>query len=414
LLKDQTAGAQNGIWTTTVSGTSLTLDRATDFDTDAEVTSGAFTFVEEGTTNADSGWTLTTNNPIIIGGASGTSLTFAQFSGAGDITAGDGLSKTGSTLDADLKANGGLVIEATQIAVDLGASSITGTLAVADGGTGAATLTSGNFLQGNGTSAITAAKAVPSGDVVGTSDTQTLTGKTLTSPRVGTSILDTNGNGLMLLTATASAVNEITLANAATAGAPTLSATGGDTNINLALAPKGTGTLDVSSAVVLSGTAAFMELPDISAPANPGAGLGRLYKKTGDDGIFWKPDAGGAEVDLTANSGENVDTVTTTDGTVTTITTISTSTDITYFINARLASRRTDAGSESGGYELKASYRNNSGTLTQIGSDDKLSQEDTNPWNIETSISGTDVLVRVTGQAGKTINWKCSWVTVSV
>ena len=64
-------------------------------------------------------------------------LLFSQFSGAGQITAGDGLDKSGNTLSVDLKANGGLVIESTEIAVDLAASSITGTLAIGDGGTGA-------------------------------------------------------------------------------------------------------------------------------------------------------------------------------------------------------------------------------------------------------------------------------------
>jgi len=71
--------------------------------------------------------------------------------------------------------------------------------------------------------------------------TQTLTNKTLTAPKIGTSILDTNGNELALLTATSSAVNEFTLANAATGGDPTISATGGDSNIDLAIKPKGTG-----------------------------------------------------------------------------------------------------------------------------------------------------------------------------
>jgi hypothetical protein len=101
LLKDQTTGAQNGIWVVTTLGTGANgvWDRASDFDTDAEVTAGAFTFVEEGTTNADSGWVLTTNNPITIGGSSGTALVWAQFSGAGQITAGAALSKTGNTLD---------------------------------------------------------------------------------------------------------------------------------------------------------------------------------------------------------------------------------------------------------------------------------------------------------------------------
>jgi hypothetical protein len=80
------------------------------------------------------------------------------------------------------------------------------------------------------------------GDVTLTG-TQTLTNKTLTSPKIGTSILDTNGNELALLTATGSAVNEITLANGATGNNPTITASGGDTNIGLALQTKGTGVI---------------------------------------------------------------------------------------------------------------------------------------------------------------------------
>jgi len=81
---------------------------------------------------------------------------------------------------------------------------------------------------------------LPAGDVTLTG-TQTLTNKTLTSPKIGTSVLDTNGNELALLTATSSAVNEFTIANAATGNDPTLSATGGDTNIDIAIKPKGSG-----------------------------------------------------------------------------------------------------------------------------------------------------------------------------
>ena len=78
------------------------------------------------------------------------------------------------------------------------------------------------------------------GDVTLTG-TQTLTNKTLTSPKVGTSVLDTNGNQLALLTATGSAVNEVTLANAATGNNPSLTASGDDTNIGIDLKTKGTG-----------------------------------------------------------------------------------------------------------------------------------------------------------------------------
>jgi len=81
---------------------------------------------------------------------------------------------------------------------------------------------------------------LPAGNVTLTG-TQTLTNKTLTSPKIGTSILDTNGNEIALVTATSSAVNEFTIANAATGNDPTLSATGGDSNIDIAIKPKGTG-----------------------------------------------------------------------------------------------------------------------------------------------------------------------------
>lgn len=73
------------------------------------------------------------------------------------FTAGDGLDLTTGTLSTDLKSNGGLVIESNKLAVDLGASSITGTLSVSDGGTGATSLTDASVLIGNGTSAIEAA-----------------------------------------------------------------------------------------------------------------------------------------------------------------------------------------------------------------------------------------------------------------
>ena len=92
LVKAQTDGSQNGIYLA-VDGGAWT--RSTDADTSAEVTAGMFTFVEEGSTLADTGWVLTTNNTITLGT---TSLAFAQFSSAGTILAGDGLTKTGNTL----------------------------------------------------------------------------------------------------------------------------------------------------------------------------------------------------------------------------------------------------------------------------------------------------------------------------
>ena len=75
----------------------------------------------------------------------------------------------------------------------------------------------------------------------------------MTSPKVTTGINDTNGAELLKVTATASAVNELTLANAAAGNAPTLSATGDDTNIGITLTPKGTGTLFTAGNVSFDG-----------------------------------------------------------------------------------------------------------------------------------------------------------------
>jgi len=129
LVKDQSTASQNGIY---VVGSSPA--RADDLAAGSDA-AGMFTFVEQGTVNADNGFVCTSNKGSAVTGTN--NLTFAQFSGAGQITAGDGLDKSGNTLSVDLKANGGLVIESTEIAVKLDASSITGTLAIGDGGTGA-------------------------------------------------------------------------------------------------------------------------------------------------------------------------------------------------------------------------------------------------------------------------------------
>jgi hypothetical protein len=74
----------------------------------------------------------------------------------------------------------------------------------------------------------------------------------VTSPLIGTSILDSNGNELIVLTATASAVNEITLANAATGGNPSITASGVDTDISLTLAAKGAGVLTFTKKILLN------------------------------------------------------------------------------------------------------------------------------------------------------------------
>jgi len=95
LVKNQATGSENGIYVVKVSGAP---DRSTDADTGAELTSNFAVFVEEGTVNADQGYTLTNNGSITVGT---TALTFTQFTGLGQIVAGTGLDKNGNTLDID-------------------------------------------------------------------------------------------------------------------------------------------------------------------------------------------------------------------------------------------------------------------------------------------------------------------------
>ena len=130
LVKNQSTASQNGLYLCKAGSWQRTDDLASGADA-----AGMFTFVEQGTANGDKGFVCTTNKGSASVGSD--SLAFSQFSSSGDVTAGDGLDKSGSELSVDLKSNGGLVIESTELALKLDASSITGTLAISDGGTGA-------------------------------------------------------------------------------------------------------------------------------------------------------------------------------------------------------------------------------------------------------------------------------------
>jgi len=101
LVKDQSNGVQNGIYDVTTVGdgaTAWVLTRSADADEPAELTGGSFTFVEEGTDNSDNGYVFTHNGTPTFGT---TDLSVSQFSGAGQVTAGAGLTKTGNTLEVN-------------------------------------------------------------------------------------------------------------------------------------------------------------------------------------------------------------------------------------------------------------------------------------------------------------------------
>ena len=145
------------------------------------------------------------------------------------------------------------------------------------------------------------AGTVGGADIVTVSATQTLTAKTLTSPRVGTSILDTNGNELMILTATGSAVNELTLANGSTGNPATITASG-ETNTGIKISGKVTSGVTISNATA---NGAFLEFDTKAAPADPSTEYARLYLKQVDannNALACKIQKAGAvvEVELTS------------------------------------------------------------------------------------------------------------------
>ena len=192
LVKDQAEARQNGIYVVTTVGdgsNAFVLTRASDANVASEITGGTFTFVEEGS-NADNGYVFTHDGTPTLNNATlsnNTELTVSQFSGAGQIVAGEGLTKSGNTInvvggttiDADantihvnssgtanevLLSAGTVGNEATYGQLPLNNSdSVTGTLAVANGGSGGTSFTDHGLLVGSGTGAFTALAAGTAG-----------------------------------------------------------------------------------------------------------------------------------------------------------------------------------------------------------------------------------------------------------
>ena len=216
LVKDQSTASENGIYVVQSTGAAV---RATDFDGAGEVSGGAFTFVEEGTVNADAGFVVTSNGAITVGT---DAIVWAQFSGAGSFTAGDGLTKSGTTINA-VGTAGRISVSSDAIDIDttyVGQATITtlGTIATGTwngtaiagqyGGTGVAntgkTVTLGGNLTTSGahattltTTATTSITLPETGTLSTLAGTETLTNKTLTSPTLTTPALGTPASGTL-------------------------------------------------------------------------------------------------------------------------------------------------------------------------------------------------------------------------
>ena len=164
LLKDQTTATQNGLYKVTTVGSgsaAYVLTRTPDADAASEITGGAFVFVEAGTANADNGYVFTHNGTPTLGT---TNITVEQFSGAGQISAGSALTKSGNTLNVAVD-DSTIEVSSDELQIKTtypGQTSITtlGTIATGTwqgtvidevyGGTGQSSYTTGDVLYASG------------------------------------------------------------------------------------------------------------------------------------------------------------------------------------------------------------------------------------------------------------------------
>lgn len=182
LIKNQTDQTANGIYTVNASGAPT---RSTDMDAGSEFPS-AYVFVEQGTTNADTGWVCTNNSPVTLGS---TNITWTQFSGAGEYVAGDGLTLVGNTFAVG--AGTGITVAADTVSLTNTSLTVNGTsIALGASGTvtaAAGTLTGATLASGVTASSLTSFGASP------TITTPTLTLSSTTSTTSGRIAFDATG-----------------------------------------------------------------------------------------------------------------------------------------------------------------------------------------------------------------------------
>jgi len=205
LVKDHTTAAYNGAYSVTTVGTGANgvWTRGTDFDNGptGEIAGGDYVFVASGTVNGGNGFVQTIASPVRMGKAgagyttfTGDSISFTQFSGAGQVTAGAGLTKTGNTLDAVGTSNR-ITVNADSIDIAstyVGQTSITtlGTIGTGTWNGTAISPTYGGTGVNNGSSSITLDGNLTFSGAFAT--TVTVTGTTsVTLPTSGTLISNT-------------------------------------------------------------------------------------------------------------------------------------------------------------------------------------------------------------------------------
>lgn len=136
LIKDQAAGAENGLYTVNASGAPT---RAVDMDVTAEAVNNSTVLVMEGTANSDKSWTLSTNGTIVLGT---TALTWVQVGGGSGTTyvAGNGLTESPAGT-FNVGAGTGITVAADAISIDTSVVTRKYAVAVGDGSSTSITVT---------------------------------------------------------------------------------------------------------------------------------------------------------------------------------------------------------------------------------------------------------------------------------
>ena len=243
-MPDATADATRGFYLKITSGVSLTGTRVVTLGPD---TVSKVWLIENSTTGSQI---------ITIKQGSGGSVDVANGSkvmlvtdglGAGAAVINANPTEVGAGTVTSVDVSGGTTGLTTSGGPVTGSGTITiaGTLAVANGGTGITSFGAGvaDWLGTPSSANLITALT----DETGTGVAVFNTSPALTTPAITTGINDVSVNEILNFTATGSAVNEITLANAATGSNPTITPSGDDTNVGLNIAPKGTGEFNVTS-----------------------------------------------------------------------------------------------------------------------------------------------------------------------
>lgn len=239
LLKDQTDASQNGIYVADITSATYTLERSKD-----TLEGGAFVFVVNGATNADSGFIISSPAGVINIGVDDISWT--QFSSASTLSVGPGLSKVGSTIDL---ATDGTTIGIVSNKISVLSSTTSGQVLISSG-TATESATYGTIVLSNPNSV---SGVLPIGNGGTGLESVGTVGKVLISSGTAlvydyiTTLYDSNGNKALQTFAATTPVNLLQISNASTGSSPSLAAVGTDDNIDISFIPNGTGEVLVPS-----------------------------------------------------------------------------------------------------------------------------------------------------------------------